>query len=773
MKRIVSLLLTLIIAMSFLPSAYAEDSGDVFEITCLTTGSYTHGYYSKADVKNLTSVSQTGVLVVASYSADGKFLESSSLGIFIPGNSYDTYTLYFESKPSSIQKAFIMDSWSSPVPISGSCTLTVTSKEFSADTYYPQYNLTDAKQYATGYEKIRFGDLHYEFENTIDLYVNDVFYKTVTASADIAGADLTPAQTDLDWILGNAHGDITITKSNPAEGYDAIFVNFYQIAKVASVDSGYYKTVIALHDVACSLDDSSYNLDEIIISREAVDEGDVIVTVTRNGKKATLDSLVNDDIIAYATDFTDSTIENPKKIDIIATNNKTSGPVVAIDKNDISNYNDNEYTINKVAYTLVPSLYRGSDPNIYLTESYILTLDPFGRIYDFEIDPYATSYAIALTRCAEEPHIKLLLSDGTVKTYEVDTAIVRNYKSDFVDTDINTIMDVADRVVTYEVSSRSGKIISIAKVAPTKVLVDTVYKSRTSLLGSGNKILDITPMICLDRGVQNTINTNDPDKYSVLAKSHLLNNTEYSGYVYRIGTTVTFVVITSIGMMFDEDSRFAVAIDTPADVLTEDGDSVKSVKVLYEGEVQELYFPDNGLSDNIKGGDVFFFTTNSDGYADAIYTPTEGDPVWEDMIKGYNWSYNIWDDHTPIQFAQGVVTEVTSNSISFATIEQVESGYLDTNLDLDDTHADGVIKYWFADDHVAYTYDSTMKTRVDAERYDVTSSSSIKVSEFDEFDNGNGVLNDGIYQGDLMSKATTATVMIVDDEIVAIFAYER
>jgi len=58
MKRIISLLLTLIIAMSLIPFAYAEESGDVFEIARLTTGSYTHGYYSKAVIKNLTPVNQ-------------------------------------------------------------------------------------------------------------------------------------------------------------------------------------------------------------------------------------------------------------------------------------------------------------------------------------------------------------------------------------------------------------------------------------------------------------------------------------------------------------------------------------------------------------------------------------------------------------------------------------------------------------------------------------------------------------------------------------------
>lgn len=780
MKRIISLLLTLIMAMSSIPSAYAENSGDIFEITQLTTGSDFQGYYSMVDIKNLTSVSQTGVLVVASYSADGKFRDSSSLGIFISGNSNDTYTVHFESKPSNIQKAFILDDWGSLVPISDTCDLTVTSKKFAADTYYPQYNLAKDNQYATGYEKIRFGSTYYDFESSIDLYVNGVFFKTITASEDISGSGLTDAQADLDWILGNAHGNITVLKSNPKEGYDTIFANFYQIAELSYVSSHPDNIEIALYNIECALDDSSSKLNEIIISREALEKGDITVTVTRNGEKATLDSLVKGDIIAYATDFTAKKIENPKTIDIIATNATASGIITAIDMN-LAGTNDNVYTIGGTEYTLVPDIASNADTEGLTLKTLVdITLDPFGRIYTYEIPPKPVNYAIALKKpSTEDDIIKLILSDGSVKIYEVDTTKATNFTDDFVTDKIDDETNVADRIVTYEVSSKTGKIINIEKIDPTVTIVDKVYKSRTSYLGSGNKILDTTPIIRIDSDAEGSVESNNSNNYEALTKNDLINDTEYSGHIYRVGTTVAFVVITGVGAIFKEDSRFAVAIGTPADVLTEDGILVNYIKVLYEGEKQGLYFTP-AAADDVEIGDVFFFETDSDGYVCDVYEAPFATSL-AGLIDADEWSYNIWDEDASIQIATGVVVDVTSSSVTFATVDQIEAGVLDTTLDLEDEikngSKNGIVSYSIADECAVYKYDVNKSTKKESDKYDVaTSISSVKASNFASFDKtadeASGKLNDGVYAGDLESKANVATVMIVDGEIVAIVVSE-
>lgn len=650
------------------------------------------------------------------------------------------------------------------------------SKELAADTYYLQSNLVDSKQYATGHEKIRFGSTYYKFEPSINVYVNGVNYTTITAAADEV-AD-TASQQALDWLLGNAKGTIKILKTVPTGEYDTIFLNFYQVAEVTSIDTDGDETRITLAGVQGGLDATAERIDEIVITDEEVEEGNVIVTVTRNGEAATLASLVNGDIIAYAADFgTTTTLTDPKVIDIIATNDSISGTVTAIDTN-LTGANDNVYTIGGANYTLIADRANPTDPaDIDIKHSLDVRLDPFGRIYDYETNGASTQYAIALKLGTEDDQIKLLLADGTTKTYEVDLSKATNFTTDFVDNDIDAVADVVNRVVTYEVSGKSGKISAITKVAGD-LINDKEYKSRTSLLGSGNKITSTTPIVVVDDDV--AVAYKDAAKYSTLTKEDLLDGTKYTGYSYKINTTVAFVVIESIGTAFGEDSRFAVAISEPASVLTEDGDRVMSVKVLYEGKVQDLLFNTTAAA-SIAVNDIFFFETDSDGYVSVVYEAPFATSM-AGLIDADDWSWNIYDENKPIQIATGVVVDVTSSSITFAHSAQIASGTLDTTKDLEDEvkngSTDGIVTYGFADGCVAYTYDSSLQTRVETDKYnDETSASSIKASNFATFDAAAGRLNDGLYAetnaGDMMAKATEATVMIVDGEVVAIFAIEK
>lgn len=676
------------------------------------------------------------------------------------------------------------------------------AKELAADTYYLQQNLADSKQYATDHEKIRFGSTYYKFESSIDVYVNGVNYTTITAAADEATD--TESQKALDWLLGNAKGTIKILKTVPTGEYDVIFVNLYQVAEVTSVDADNDETRITLAGVQGGLDATAESIDEIVITNDEVEEGNVIVTVTRNGEAATLASLKNGDIIAYAADFgevDEGILTDPKVIDIIATNDEISGTVTAIDTN-LTGANDNVYTIGGANYTLIADRANPSDPgDIDIKHSLDVRLDPFGRIYDYEANGAAAQYAIALKLGQEDDQIKLLLADGTTKTYDVDLSKATNFSTAFAG--IDAVANVAGRVVTYEVSGKTGKISAITLVGAGNAITDKEYKSRTSLLGSGNKILDTTPIILVDDDA--SVPFKEAAKYSVLTKEDLLDGTKYTGNAYRINTTVAFVVITNIGTAFGEDSRFAVAISEPESILTEDGDRVKSVKVLYEGKVQDMLFNTTAAADILVGTEVddevvkyqtFFFETDSDGYVNAIYDDFETE--MSGLIDDDDWSYKIYDENKPIQIATGVVVDVTSSAITFATVDQVTAGTLDTTLDLDDTvklvddpdtddvdeaaeYGNGIVTYGFAEGCVAYTYDESLQTRVETDKFDDPSPSSIKASNFASFDKttnaASGILNDGKYAevnaGDMMAKATVATVMIVDGEVVAIFAIEK
>ncbi len=670
------------------------------------------------------------------------------------------------------------------------------AKELAADTYYLQGDLNEDKQYAET-SKIRFGSTYYKFEDTITVYVNGRAMGTV---ADLATASSKTETDMLDWILGNAKGTIKLvkdaTEENEDPDYNTIFVDFYQIAEVVSVDVDDDVTTIVLRDNRCVLFDDV--AEEIVINADQVEEGDTVVTVTRNGEAATLASLVNGDIIAYATDFGEITeggeLVDPAFINIIATDDTVSGSITAIDENDDDTTNDNVYTIGGVNYLLVPE--QGADADVddlQLKASLDLTLDPFGRIFGMETNGTAAKYAIALkVNINDDDSLKLLLDDGSTKTYDVDYSKVRGNDAEFdKEAFIEAINDeetgVNARTVKFEVSGKTGEIIALEVVTGSGI--DAEYKTRTGLLGSGNKVLSTTPIICVAEDVEDY---RDATEYSVFTKDDLIDGTEYTGFAHAVNrTTLGLVVITSVGTAFGEDSRFAVAISKPADILTEEGDKVKSVKVLYEGEVQDLIFTNAAAAtiteEKVEAGLVFFFKTDSDGYVDEVYEAPFATSL-ADKIDDMDWSFNIWDENAPIQIATGVVVDVKSSYISFAAYDlffdeddnAIADAEFDMNLDLDDevnkeegATINGIVTYAYADDCVAYTLDGDLDAKKLADNFDVTSVSSIKASNFASFDGGNDELKDDIYKGALGNKAVVATAMIVDGEIVAIFAIEK
>ncbi len=664
--------------------------------------------------------------------------------------------------------------------------------ELDASTYVLQADIVDIDQYNTSSLQIEFGSTFYKLDDQVDIYVNDTYYQTIVASEDIIGDVLTLSQSTLDHILGNAYGTVKLVDKNNIGAYTEIHVDFYQIGEVASVYKDSDETVISFSSITCALDESSSNLDEITISNQAIQEGHTSVTVTRNGVSCDLSSIQAGDIVAYATDFTVTSIVDPEKISIIATNNTASGVVTAIYDNDTILADDDSYTIGGVTYDRVPGTVL--IPSIYLKCSLDLTLDPFGRIYAAKLNADNIKYAIVLKRSADNETVKLLLPDGTINTYEIDPKFAYSFIMDFATgtNDVNlSTLSVDNRVVTYNISSKTGKITNMVNIAPDSTLASVEYKARTSMLGSGNKILDTTPIIVVKDPY---LSPADESNYVSLSKDFLADGRYYDGYVYKFNTTVTFVVITAFGPEIDENSRFAVAIDTAKYVLTEDGDKAMSVKVLYNGEVQELLFAVVGgmsAADSLTAGDVFYFTTDWDGYVDAVYTaPFAGNTAWDAMVKVIDWSYTLWNpSHSPIQFVSGVVTEVAPDAIAFAETSIVQNGYLDITYDLEETWnlpdanaKQGVVYYGIADDCVAYTYDANMQTKDETQKYNVTSPASINASNFSMFDYGNGILDDGIYAETaehvsngttMMSIATEATAMVVDGEIVAIFAIEK
>ncbi|MBO5060493.1 MAG: S-layer homology domain-containing protein, partial [Clostridia bacterium] len=367
------------------------------------------------------------------------------------------------------------------------------TKTFDAADYVLQEDLGATNKFTASNKKVRFGSRYYTLADNVAIYVNGVEQTAIALASDDTvaevGDELTIAQTTLDNTLGNAVGTITLIDGDETTGYEKILVDIYNVGKVAAVEYENSETVVTI----ITKEAVATEYDEIVITDEAIEDGDTIMSVTKNGSEVELTALAKDDIIAYKADFknnTDTTLKDPKEITILATNDTVSGKVTAKDTDEET------YSIDGTAYEYVTGL--GS---LTVGETYTATLDPFGRIYSTEKDGSSTKMAIALTINSND-QLKLLLADGTTKTYEIASSVkisgfgtntVSGVEDYLADSDNKAVA----RVVEYTVRTSSQEITKIALQDASDAETLTTaeeYNGRTNRLG-GYEILSTTPVI--------------------------------------------------------------------------------------------------------------------------------------------------------------------------------------------------------------------------------------------------------------------------------------
>ena len=593
-----------------------------------------------------------------------------------------------------------------------------TTKTLDAAAYVPQTELVESNQFETN-GKIRFGSTYYKVDAEAVIYVNG------------APTNIDVTNESLDALVGRAQGVVKLVKDNSSNSYSAIFVDYYQIAKVTSVDVDRDETVVSLVNTKELYSDDT-EFDEIVITNDGIEEGNTIVKVIKNGSSVELGDLYKGDIIAYAVDFENETdLEDPKFINIIATDDVASGTVTKID--------EDEYTIGGKVYELL------DDVSLELKDTVDLVLDPFGRVYSTEVNATSDKYAIVLKVDDREDTITMLLPNGDVKTYANEAEV-----------DIDNDTDLIDRVVKYTIKNSTK---TITDVDVMDVEVDTLeYKARTGKLGINN-ITTSTNVIDATK-VESAADARKASNYATFDVDDFVNGTTYDAIVIKTNTYVNFVIITSVGTVLGEDSRFAVALTEPSKYYTEDDDECYIADVLYNGKVEEFKFVEE---DMVEIGDIFFFETDAYDMVDVVY-PVDAIP--DEVIDSDEWGFNIWNERKAIQVAAGVIVDVDDKSITFASIEQVATGTLDTNLDLDDTYEDGIITYGIADDMVSYVFDVNAHY-VDFE--DKVKVKAPKASTLDKYE----IDNTGKYEGIDAEDVVEAIVMIVDGDVVAIFSTVR
>lgn len=540
-------------------------------------------------------------------------------------------------------------------------------KDFDAADYVKNADL-GTNAYATS-GKVRFDTKYYTMKaattavvNPVSLYVNGALYATFSQTGVYSdtGAPVTSGVTPnalLDKFLGDAQGTVTLIKGENENGYSKIFVNYYEVAQVASVSYKANATTIdfTLNNAVDSATNAvtSSIANKIVINDDSVEDGDVSVSVMLGDKEIGLNDIQEDDIIAIKTDLNDLVTKSktdPKFIDILVSRDTASGKLTSI------NDDDEEITIDSKTYTAVDfaALKTASTNGKFAVgEIYKVTVDPFGRIYDYEATETTKNYAILEKVSTGNDTVTLVMGDGSYKAFDLSgssTATLANankilngqaYDAAFAPagTTIATVAsgkaDPQYRVVEYTTKSSTGAVsaLNITKAVNAPTAGSTVatleYTARTGKLGSYS-VSDSTKIV----NMADYKNSGSIGDYKKMATSELADGEDYTAYVYnKVGTFYSFVLVEKAGDTINASSRFAVARGVAGEGTSEaaGGDKCLTMDVLNNGKEQTMEFATsvnvNGaaktsaaaLTSALKAGSAFFYDTDSDGLVSDVW----------------------------------------------------------------------------------------------------------------------------------------------------------
>lgn len=428
------------------------------------------------------------------------------------------------------------------------------------------------------------------------------------------------------FVVNNKTGVVelidTYTADAKADGYyDVIFVTYYATAKVDSVnlnnDRIVFSNVVGIHT------DPSITLDTEV-------DDELVYDIFLNGEAIELAAIQADDVLSIAYDVTD-TLRNSKFYEIHVSRDTAEGKYTAPDPDEET------VMIGGTAYEFVAGY--TEQANLTLGDEYTLFLDAFGRIFDYEtlassaklaiIDRYTKSSADDYYRAA------LYTADGQVKSAQVDTsrvkfgltgtpsasqinAAITEYVYGEDDEDRADKEPIQNRVVTYKISSSSGDIIELNPAAIEKSAPDATFKTNTTAVGSvkmsaSTKVVDATTYV-----TESNPTTSDLSLSSVTA---FVADTDYTVYGYgnrNSDNSYPFVIVTSAGGLYTDDTVIAVIESTPVQSEVE-GEDVYKMVVYTNGEEVEIYANDDvvvvGADDPtaLVAGDIIVYAVDGKG----------------------------------------------------------------------------------------------------------------------------------------------------------------
>ena len=432
-----------------------------------------------------------------------------------------------------------------------------------------------------------------------------------------------------------------------------------------------------------------------------------------------------------------------------------------------------------------------------------MTLDPFGKIYEEEVEASSIRYGIAETYNTSDG-LQVILGDGSYKWYELNlSSIGDEFNVSGKDTDKNKVITIGEfdsyidagtkpapeaRVIAYTVQNSTGKINKIDLLNGITYTAgnEAVYKSKTGKLGT-KSIVDSTSVI--DVIAYKTNATKTVSDYEKFAVGSFVDKAEYQGTVFADQadpTIAAIVLLTKIGDDLTEDSRFAVVRKAAAQAQTNDGDTCYSLNVLYEGEEQDILCTTASGVNALNPGDAIFFKTDSEGLVKSYikvfdknaYNNTNtaafadfGTTGTVNGTNGESFSFTVADwDYTikntakkDYQLVYGIVTDVTTKGVEMAIESPVNKIDLTNDANYEVFGVDA--------DCVQYRYGMSEYTGA-ANQYKGISVAAPQASVLDPYETGSktDIFDLSQITGvDGHDQLVYALAQIVDGDIVAIY----
>lgn len=490
--------------------------------------------------------------------------------------------------------------------------------------------------------------------------------KTVAVDMYVNGKEVNFNKANYDkYIVNNTAGEVELIDRYDVDGsadnkFDIINVSYYATAKISQINLSNSGRV-TFNKIAGAT--STYiNLDE--------EDEDLAFEIFYNGEKVEPSALQVDDVLSIEYDVTATNLAESGFYTIYVSRDTAEGKYTG------ENTGDETFTIGGKDYEYVEGFSKGSS-DLNLSYEYTVWLDAFGRIFDTQVLTSAARYAVVdkyYKRNSGDDNYSVLLytMDGTTKTAEVDlnaSGVKANFPTDndiralvYEDTDGSSVIEademttvnktpIQDRVVSYKISSSTGKVTSLEPQAiKGQAAHDTsTYKASKMTLGTikmndATKIIDATDY---EEGTSEATYSN----LSVTGPSALTDDNGYDAFCFgdinKSDKTYPLVIVTGAGGAYTSETMFAVLTEKAGNAADEaTGDEYSKAKAFYGNEEVELKFDTDTKGydatgaafsyEDLQKGDVIVFSKGANDYIKTfdIIATAESLGIDEATLKG-------------------------------------------------------------------------------------------------------------------------------------------